>query len=123
MRRSKRSFGKLKDRRRKLSIKDRHDAVKMYQDRVGSAIEIARVYGVHFSTIYKTLDKFGVQRHHPAKKLRLIGDGKGGEIVAESQPVQQPVGVDIDAVHKAPKRRSRRPKSWWQRLKDRLFGR
>lgn len=130
-----------------MSMKEQREAARLYKEKAGTAAEIAKIYGVHYSTIFDILDRFGIPRQRPKASVavseamrRRWAEQKAAEsqqavyspdlrdqyLVAE-QPSPAPrdsEGVDIDAVHTKPRRRSpRKKKSWWQRLKDRLFGR
>lgn len=133
-----------------MSIKEQREAVRLYKEKVGTAAEIAKIYGVHYTTIYETLDRFNVPRHIPAASKavseamrRRWADQKAKEaklneqlvyspdlsdqyLVAEPpSPTQaEPEGVDIDKVHTKPRRKTtRKKKGWWQRVKDKLFRR
>ena len=124
-----------------MSIKEQREAVRLYKERAGTAAEIAKIYGVHYSTIYDALDRFNVQRHRPAASAAVTAamkrrwekarnaaqqtvyspDLREQYLVAE-QPAPSP-GVDIDAVHAKPKRKPRKRKSWLRRALDKLFRR
>lgn len=146
--RSAKSSAKHRGGRFKMSIKEQREAVRLYKEKAGTASEIAKIYGVHYTTIYETLDRFNVPRHIPAASRavseamrRRWAEQKEKEAKLKEQAVYSPDlkdqylvaeppaptraetdGVDIDAVHTKPKRRSpRKKKSLWQRIKDRLF--
>lgn len=133
-----------------MSMKEQREAARLYKEKAGTAAEIGRMYGVHYSTIYDILDRFNVERHVPAasvshsasmkkywaeRKSEEIKAGAGRAVyspdlrdqylVAEAPaPVQKQDGVDIDAIHVKPRRKTtRKKKSWWQRVKDKLFKR
>lgn len=146
--RSEKSSGKYRGGHFKMSMKEQREAARLYKEKAGTAAEIAKMYGVHYSTIFAALDRFGVPRHNPkasvavseamrrrwaeqrAKETKLnteqavySPDLRDQYLVAEP-PSPTSTGVDIDAVHLKPKRRSpRKKKGWWQRLKERFFGR
>lgn len=125
-----------------MSMKEQREAVRLYKERAGTATEIAKIYGVHYSTIFDALDRFGVPRHRPKASLAVSQamrrrwaeqrtkeqvvyspDLRDQYLVAEA-PAPTSCGVDIDAVHTKPRRKTaRKKKSWWQRIKDKLFGR
>lgn len=126
-----------------MSMKEQREAVRLYKEKVGTAAEIAKIYGVHYSTIFETLDRFNVPRHRPAASAAVTAAMKRRWAEEKARSAAQQVvyspdlrdqylvaeqpspssGVDIDAVHAKAKRKPRKRKSWWRRALDKLFRR
>jgi transposase-like protein len=121
-----------------MTMKEQREAVRLYKEKAGTAAETAKIYGVHFCTIFHTLDRFGVERHRPRssvsasatmkkrwerqkeaekrlEQLEWSPDMRDMYLVAE-----QPSPVEV--APKPIKRKPRKRKSWWQRLTSKLFG-
>lgn len=137
--------GKSSEKRRggrfKMSMKEQREAVRLYKEKAGTAAEIAKIYGVHYTTIFETLDRFGVPRHrakgslassiamkrrwdkerNEMSEMHLVAEEPSPVIVEE--PETKSPGVDIDAVHRTKRKYTRKKKSLWHRLKNALFGR
>jgi hypothetical protein len=126
-----------------MTITEQREAVRLYKEGAGTASEIAKIYGVHYSTIFDTLTRFNVPRQRPSASVAVSAamrrrwaenkarqaqqqavyspDLRDQYLVAE-QPAPLP-GVNIDAVHVKAKRKPRKRKSWLRRILDKVFGR
>lgn len=102
--------------------------VQMYISKTGTAPEIAKAMRLANSTVYKILQVRKTPLHYPLKSVaaqqqRRIKvkkdpvvyspDLKDQYLVAEPP---SPSGVDIDSIHKKPRKSKRKPKTLWQKV-------
>lgn len=141
---------KPKAKRVHLPITKQREIARLYKAREGSALEIAKMYGISDHYVYRILDKFGVERRYPKLALsvsiarrRALGypteslpvgpqvemklAPPAPKLVLAPVPVPAPAPVQLPPPPAAPKRKrtvkAKPKKSWARNLFDKVFNR
>lgn len=140
--------GKPKTKRVHLPIAKQREIARLYKEREGSALEIAKMYGISDHYVYRILDKFGVERRYPKLALsvsiarrRALGYPTESlpvgpqiemklpksKVKAKLEPIPSPPPVQLPPPPAAPKRKrtvkTKPKKSWARNLFDKVFNR